>query len=536
MSQFMNPNAPSQPECHAAAHQQGSDDVNAPKQKPIPDDVRTEGEPAEHPSHVPDASSPNEASIADRQPARPVLGVEQHRAFRPEHPLKHQRPAAKSIEDVRREQEQQRQAAKQLNQPVQDAAQPAPSGPVGGTAAQQAIGEGALLPTGTGRISEAAELDDTDNIEDEGPEQRDAFRPEHPLKHQRPVTKPEVRSGPEVEVIEAVESTSLGRSWWRDGRIIALVLLLGTVVLLTMLAQAVLLLNQLALMPPYARILGYTGVGLLTLIAVGAIGRLAWVFVHLRTTPNVSLTALEEVRRRAEMRQQAAEDTLAAVGRVAEFLRGYDASSPKMRKRLERLRVEPATVNKLGQRRRQLLERDYTDSNSWLRDVSDHFLGPLDVAARERIRLYAIAAGIKTAALPSGLLDTLAVLSNAYLMIADLCELYNVKTSRTGTLGLLVHVCLLSLVAANLEDVADSAIDTSVDAFTQDLTALGAGIVGGMTNLTKRGAQGLINYALVKRLGRTAIRELRPIADPQAEKRGTLVGCHGRLRGLLFGD
>jgi hypothetical protein len=346
----------------------------------------------------------------------------------------------------------------------------------------------------------------------------------------RPNQSPEqiVQVGPEEQIevvrrlqklrdqVESEQELGGGEAqsvWGADGRIKAMIWILAGALMLFVLSQAMSLLGQIQSMPFPTQYIGWAVFGLVMLMLGAGALRLGWIYLKLAASPNVSLSAIKELKKREEMRERAKANLRLATKQIQSFLTSYRIEDPKMQRRLRRLGFAGDEVQRLQENVTRLRRKDRGDDEAYLQNVSEQFLARLDEKAKKRIKAYAILTGAKTAVFSRGHIDTLIVVANAYLMVSDLCELYNVRTSRMGTLKVLAHMCIAAFVAANLEDVADSVVDAAKGAFADDLGPAGAGLVAGATAITKRGTEGLINYLLIQRLGRTTLRNLRPIAQ-----------------------
>jgi hypothetical protein len=349
-------------------------------------------------------------------------------------------------------------------------------------------------------------------------DQSRAFRP-----NQSPDQVIEVGPEEQIEVVrrlqklrDQVESEhDLGgeRGWITDGRIKAGIWILAAAMLLWVFSQAMALVGQIQAMPFPIQYVGWGAFGLVMLMLLAGLLRLTWIYIRLAASPNVSLSALRELRKREEMRERAKADLRTATRQIQTFLVNYRIEDQRMQRKLRRLGFTGEEVQNLATVVMKLRRPDRGDDEAYLQNVSEQFLARLDDKAKSRVKAYAILTGAKTAVFSKGHIDTLIVAANSYLMVSDLCELYNVRTSRMGTLKVLAHMCIAAFVAANLEDVADSVVDAAKGAFSNDLGAAGAGLVAGATAITKRGTEGLINYLLIQRLGRTTLKNLRPIAE-----------------------
>ncbi|MCC5835502.1 MAG: YcjF family protein [Opitutales bacterium] len=190
----------------------------------------------------------------------------------------------------------------------------------------------------------------------------------------------------------------------------------------------------------------------------------------------------------------------------------YMTSNRALQERWLELWPEEAEIRmaEVLSRAERLQEPRSLDTPSWIRELDQQVLGPLDRIADARIRSYAKRVGVKTAISPFPLVDALAVLYNAFLLIQDLAALYGRRLNRYETLFLLGLITFQVYVAGE----------------TQELTEAGMsevhGIVsGGVTNLTSRIsafvspklAEGVLNAFVLYRLGRYAKRRFKPLSN-----------------------
>ncbi len=71
-------------------------------------------------------------------------------------------------------------------------------------------------------------------------------------------------------------------------------------------------------------------------------------------------------------------------------------------------------------------DRD-TNTKQWISSVECRVIQPLDRAADNLIRNTSIKVGIKTAISPRGIVDSLIVLTHSWLLIRNLCRIYNLR-------------------------------------------------------------------------------------------------------------
>jgi uncharacterized membrane protein YcjF (UPF0283 family) len=297
---------------------------------------------------------------------------------------------------------------------------------------------------------------------------------------------------------------------WR-GPLIAIGTLTAAVAVLIVFAQAAALLNQIQELPAWAQIPATVGVVLLIAAVVASLGRLMWVFAKLGRSPRVSTRALRELAERAEMRAQSLQRSAEAKRQLYALLKAYPLSRGKDRIRLSRLGLTPEEIARLQAAQKSLLRDDAGGDAAWIEQFERLFLGILDEAARRRITRCAWLVGLKTAAVPGGGFDAAIVLINAYLLTADICTIYNVRSGPLGTATILVHVLVNALAASQIEDLTTAATDHWANQLSQHLGGVAAGLTTIAGKLTARVGDGAINALLTRRLGTVAMRQIRPI-------------------------
>ncbi|MBC7834648.1 MAG: YcjF family protein [Phycisphaerales bacterium] len=299
---------------------------------------------------------------------------------------------------------------------------------------------------------------------------------------------------------------------WR-GALLALGTLISGLALLILFSQAATLLDQVSTLPLWPRRLAMGALALIVLAVLLSLLRLAWVFIKLGRTPRISTRALRELAQRAEMRTLALERSGAARKQLERLLASYPLGRAKDRVRLSRLGVTPAEVDRLEHAAKLLRTQESGGDGAWLDQFDRLFLSVLDEAARRRSNRYALMVGIKTAAVPGGAFDAAIVMINAYLLIGDLCLLYNVRTGPWGTATILVQVLVSALAASQIEDVTSATADHLTGQISQHLGGIAAGLTQVAGRVAARVGDGAVNGVLTRRLGIVAIRQLRPIAE-----------------------
>ncbi|MEQ8770492.1 MAG: YcjF family protein [Phycisphaerales bacterium] len=285
------------------------------------------------------------------------------------------------------------------------------------------------------------------------------------------------------------------------------------IVALIVVSQVVSVLADISTLP----VAGQYGVYALIVLAVSAIGyamgRLAFAFARFKASPRYSNKAIRDLAGRAELREQAKTDLSGAAGSMATLLKAYPLDSTAHQAKLTKLGFKEAEIEPLIASRDELLAaRDSMSPEAWIARYRTSFAQPMDQAAKRLIRRRSLLVGAKTAAVPHGGLDTAILLTHAYLMIADLCTLYQLRTNRAGTIALTWRIIVAAFVAGRLEDVAEEAgqhlFGLAGGATTGTLTKAGSAVAG---KVMGKAAEGMVNAAFTYRLGRAAMVRLRPI-------------------------
>ena len=290
----------------------------------------------------------------------------------------------------------------------------------------------------------------------------------------------------------------------------ALITLLVAGLFLVVLSQALALTRTLREMPDWLSIPAFAAAGLLLIAMLAAGLRLASLYLKLRASPLIEVSALQQLAARAEMRDIASRQFAEACRVLRGFVENYPLDA-KSAARLRRYGFQADDLDRLRRSAAALTGREMTTYESWLGECDRGFLAVLDGVARKRVRQYAIAVGVKTAAVPTGFADTVIVLLNAYLMIGDLCRIYNLRATRLGTLSILAHVFVNAFSAAHLEELTDAAADGVGEA----VSTAGGLLAGVARTATARLAEGTANGLLFRRLGTVTMRQLRPIQLPK---------------------
>ncbi|MCD7895846.1 MAG: DUF697 domain-containing protein [Planctomycetaceae bacterium] len=276
-------------------------------------------------------------------------------------------------------------------------------------------------------------------------------------------------------------------------------------------SQAVSALALAATLPEWARYLLLVPLAGCCLIVLGVCVSLAVAWLRLRTMRQINLSTLEELRRRAETRDDGTKHLKEARDSLETYLKQYpltDAGLPRLRA----AGLPDTEVERVAKARDRLIGRS-TDSRSWIADFQDNFQSPIDSAAAGRINAWSLKAAGCVIASPLPLLDAVLVLGISMKMLKDLATLYNIRTNRSGTFVLLNR----AIVAAFIAGVADDAAEVAGGMAAEELggflgesamDSLGARVAG---VVAPKLGEGVINAFFVRRLGKAAVRLLQPV-------------------------
>ena len=302
-------------------------------------------------------------------------------------------------------------------------------------------------------------------------------------------------------------------AWLTGPTAMALAVLAGAGIVLIVLHHVLAVLANIAQLPVWGQWLTYGLLGVL-LVAIGlAAGRVAFAFVRLRSTPRVSSKALRALAERAALREAATSDLDRARRALRRILDEHPVADAKSHSRLLRAGFKADEIDAIAADRLVLLT-EYAENppSVWIERYRTLFARPLDKVATRAIRRRSLLVGAKTAALPNGGLDTAVALAHAFLLVGDLCTIYNLRTNRQGVAALTWRVLLGAFIAGRLEDITDQAAqhlsDAAGGAAAGVFAKTGSAIAG---KLVGKAAEGMVNAAFCYRLGVAAMKRLRPI-------------------------
>lgn len=386
---------------------------------------------------------------------------------------------------------------------------------------------GVFRPTPASPPPHAPSVDSPPPVEAEPvirPGETDLGRPEHVPEHVAPLSDADhaklrqaeeeqaLRDLTEAEELTASDPALAWFGWFAHP--LAAAFLIGAAGALGLFAysQTLDVLDKLAKLEPVFQYLGYAGLVLCGGAVLYAIGRFLLVYVRLRRNRQLRLAGLEELHQRTRLRWLAHAKAAEARGRLEQYLREFPIGTAKQVKKLANVGLSAERVEELKKVRDELLDpARFAGTGEWFERFRTGFQKTLDAAAADRIGYWSRRSGITTAMAPNGLIDSAAMLYFGFALLADLCEVYNLRTGKTGTAVLLGRVFFNSYLSGQLtewEKLTEEQLNHLMTP-TGPLAELTAARV--LSKVGAKATTGLLNYFLLSRLGRYACRLLRPV-------------------------
>ena len=278
-------------------------------------------------------------------------------------------------------------------------------------------------------------------------------------------------------------------------------------------SQVLTILANLATQPQWVQWAGYAGLALCAGAVAYAAVRFLWLYVQLKRNRQIRLAGLAELQQRTRLRWLAHEKAAEARDQLAEYLRKFPINTEREKKSLETLGATPEQIRTLLNVRETLLDpAKYTTSGDWFAKFQSGFQGTLDQAANTRIVYWAKRCGLATAVAPNGLIDTVAATYFGFALMTDLCKLYNLRAGKTGTAALLGRVFFNSYLAGQLnewEKITEEQLNQMMAPGGPMYEMMAARV---LAKVGAKATSGLLNFFLIQRLGRYAMRLLQPVA------------------------
>jgi len=291
----------------------------------------------------------------------------------------------------------------------------------------------------------------------------------------------------------------------------------GAAAILTflLLSQTLSALAALATLPPWQRYFGWVILALLGGSFLYAVGRFTVFYLTLRLNRQVNIRGLKRLARRTHLRHVANKTLRETKLQLERYLKEYSLDSERDQERLAEL--GGLDVDQLRGIRDDLLDPSrFASYGDWFDSFRTRFQGVLEDAADRRIRHYARRVGLVTAASPNALVDTVVASYCGFLMLTDLCRIYNLRVGKFATTILLTRVFFNSYVAGQLHE-SETITDAGFQSIVQEIAPhIGTIVVDTAPaklfgKLGSRAARGAANYVMLTRLGRCSAGLLRPV-------------------------
>ncbi|HUR53252.1 MAG TPA: DUF697 domain-containing protein, partial [Gemmataceae bacterium] len=197
--------------------------------------------------------------------------------------------------------------------------------------------------------------------------------------------------------------------------------------------QTLSVIANLSQQPLWAQYAGFAGLGLFGFCVLFAFLRLVFLYATLRRNRQIRTRGLAELSRRTRLRWLAVAKSAEAKLQLETYLRLYPLDTEKDRRVLVRLGLPDEVQAKLRAVRADLLDPEkFASTDQWFARFRDGFQSELDAAAEARIRYWGSRVWVVTAVAPNALVDTGATMFYTFSMVADLCQIYNLRAGRTG--------------------------------------------------------------------------------------------------------
>lgn len=257
---------------------------------------------------------------------------------------------------------------------------------------------------------------------------------------------------------------------------------------------------------------GYIGLGLLGFGVFYAILRFMWGYIRLRRNRQLRLKGLEELEKRTKLRWLVNAKVKEAKTQLVTYLKEFPLAEGKQRKRLMALGIPETTLIVLTQVREKLLDANRWPSDDvWFAEFRDAFQSRLDEVAAARVSYWARRTAVGTAVSPNTLTDTLMTLYFSFTMLADLCQIYNLRAGRLGTAVMLARVFFNAYLAGQMQEMEHMTAEQIQNWVTPHVPTSELLLAKVLAKVGAKASAGAINYFLLSRLGKYSCRMLRPV-------------------------
>ena len=257
---------------------------------------------------------------------------------------------------------------------------------------------------------------------------------------------------------------------------------------------------------------GYVALGLLAGSVVYAMFRLLWLYIRLRRNKQLRIKGLEELEKRTKLRWLVNAKVKEAKTQLQAYLKEFPLAEGKQRKRLIALGLTEKALTELAGAKEKLLHADrWASDDVWFTEFRDSFQSHLDEAASTRVNYWARRTAVGTAVSPNTLTDTMMTLYFSFTMLADLCEIYNLRAGRLGTAVLLARVFFNAYLAGQINEMENLTAEQIQNLVAPHIPASEMLLAKVLGKMGAKASAGVINFFLLNRLGRYGSRMLRPV-------------------------
>ncbi len=266
-------------------------------------------------------------------------------------------------------------------------------------------------------------------------------------------------------------------------------------------------------LPQTGRWLAIGGFLIFGSVIAAVITGLLWSCVRLQRSPQIKLQAIRRLNERRQMQKFVKSKHDEARKTLETYLKSFPVG-PDGRRALLAAGVMDSECKDLEKASDHLLDNErLLSSADWCSDFENIFLSILDSAANRRIIKYANRAGLSTAATPVAIVDRMIILYSSLAMIKDLLTIYQLRPAAAQTWVVFSKSILLTYLSGLVEESTEHAADEMMGNI-EEWTEGGIGALTGALGqaVSAKAAEGLLNRIFLKRIGKSTIRIIRPVA------------------------
>ena len=259
-------------------------------------------------------------------------------------------------------------------------------------------------------------------------------------------------------------------------------------------------------------IAAYAGLGLFGAAVLYSMSRLLWLYVRLRRNRQLRVKGLEELEKRTRLRWLVNAKLKEAKTLLQRYLNEFPLKTGRERKQLVALGLTEDTLAELARARERLLHADrWPSDDSWFAEFREAFQSHLDQAASRRVNYWARRTAVGTAVSPNTLTDTMMTLYFSFTMLADLCQIYNLRAGRLGTAVMLARVFFNAYLAGQIQEMEHMTAEQIQNFVAPHIPASEILLAKVLGKMGAKASSGVVNFFLLNRLGRYSCRMLRPM-------------------------